>query len=374
MAQITAKDLSTLISIGDVEETARQNWERTQRRRRGISQWLVRSLPVALMIMLIVFYALSAPHTAELLNKITPGVGWLAPVGFELGVLIVAALREAGWRSPNWRTDLTRWILYLLLLMSIAINVAGGFVSVVSVSLDTDIQGNTLQAMLSLFPELPATAQIVLMLVIPMGVLIPIMGKFAGEAVIKFSLNKISLSTENDEDRWLKDRRKLLQQALYAAAVKLGAGAVTAGDWSQRMVYHWYKEAVQERVTTTEAYASTRLPDAAAMPVPTANRDFGFAALADNRTIGQYGLTGNSVQQGQSEPLAPVHNVHENPDSGRTADGQTTGRRRDAREIVREYLRANPDSVNMNVRSLADLLRVGKSTVSEVQREFREGK
>lgn len=370
MAQITAKDLSLTINVGNIEEEVRAAWEQKQKARRGLVQWMVRALPLGLLIMLVVFYTLSAPHTAGLIEKITPGWGMVAPIGFELGVLIVSMLIESGWKNKE-----SVRILRLLLGISIAINVGGGLISVITSSLTLELQRHTIQDLLARLPELPAEAQIVLIfLVIPMGVTIPVMSKWSGETLIKMALGKVQLTTESDEDRWLRERRKVLQQGLFSKAITMGAGQATAGEWSQRMVYQWYREAPQEHAVTVDAYASSKLPDGSAMPAPVASRDFGFGGIADNRTTGQYGLTGNSVQEGHGLQAGNVHNVHENPDSGRTDSGQTSGRKRDAREIVREYLKANPDSVNMNVRSLADLLRVGKSTVSEVQREFREGK
>src|SRR5258706_9698239 len=35
----------------------------------------------------LVLYGLSAPHTASVFDKLTPGWGWIAPVGVEFGLL-----------------------------------------------------------------------------------------------------------------------------------------------------------------------------------------------------------------------------------------------------------------------------------------------
>ena len=60
-------------------------------------------------------------------------------------------------------------------------------------------------------------------------------------------------------------------------------------------------------------------------------------------------------------------------DNGGHATGQGYTKRTDARQQVRDYLAANPEMVNGNVRQIANLLSVGKSTVGEVQNEFRNG-
>lgn len=55
----------------------------------------------------------------------------------------------------------------------------------------------------------------------------------------------------------------------------------------------------------------------------------------------------------------------------RHATGQGYNKKPDARQVVRDYLAANPAQVTGNVRQIAEALNVGKSTVSEVQQEFR---
>lgn len=64
------------------------------------------------------------------------------------------------------------------------------------------------------------------------------------------------------------------------------------------------------------------------------------------------------------------------PDNGGQGGGQSTGqgytKRTDARDIVKAYLENNPDGINGNVRQIARFLNVGKTTVSDVQRELKE--
>lgn len=54
------------------------------------------------------------------------------------------------------------------------------------------------------------------------------------------------------------------------------------------------------------------------------------------------------------------------------ATGQGYSKRADARAVVWRHLEAYPEDADANVRGLADRLHVGKSTVSDVQRAFRE--
>jgi len=56
----------------------------------------------------------------------------------------------------------------------------------------------------------------------------------------------------------------------------------------------------------------------------------------------------------------------------RHATGQGYSKKPDAKQAVREYLSLHPENLQGNVRQIAELLNVGKSTVSEVQQELRK--
>lgn len=55
-----------------------------------------------------------------------------------------------------------------------------------------------------------------------------------------------------------------------------------------------------------------------------------------------------------------------------SASGYGYNRKADAKDIVRKHLSDNPDDLNVSVRDLANRLNVGKTTVSDVQREMKE--
>jgi len=79
-----------------------------------------------------------------------------------------------------------------------------------------------------------------------------------------------------------------------------------------------------------------------------------------------------SISSGHlSAPLSAGQLTDGQADGQRTTTGQGYTKRTDARTVVWDYLSSNPDAVTMNVRQLAELLGVGKSTVSDVQREYK---
>lgn len=377
MARITLAELGLLISTGDIEEEARKKWDKQEKARRGLSQVVVSLMPLLVLVMMAVFYLLSAPHTAELLDKITPGYGWVAPIGFELGVLIVSALRELGWKHADWRRDPSRFILGLLMFISITINVFGGFIAIVTK--DSALKLSTVQDLLGALPTLPATSQILLIgLVIPIGIVIPIMAWYSGETLIKLALGRIQLSAENGEDRWLKDRRKILQQALFTEAIKHGAGQATAGQWSQTMVYRWYKEVIHEdQVAPTDARARAAVER---LGEPTAaysnqQREVGFGGLiTDNGRRGQTGQIGFSGTQVQPFAGSPVHSVRlDEGTNGRTTDnGRTAGRDPNARARIAAYFDAHPEAVYLKSRDLEEIIDAKKTTINAVQQIYRQ--
>jgi len=229
MGYISMKVLQETIDIGEVEKDARANWEREHRKRRRVEQWIIRLLPFGLILMVGIFYGLSAPHTAALLSLITPNfVGqYLAPLGFELGILIIAALIEAGMRSRA-----AHLILWVLLILSVVINIAGAFIAVVSLATGVTLSNDTVNELFGRFTSLPATYQVVLILVPFIGAAIPIVSKLAGEVVVKIALGKIRLERESDEALWAKDSAKVMRGALLQTAMKMGAGVKTAGNWA----------------------------------------------------------------------------------------------------------------------------------------------
>lgn len=235
MAQVTLRDLNEWIDIQAEQDSARSAFEAQQSRRRNLNGWLVVLLPWSQLIVFAVFYLLSAPHTVYLVERITPGAGKLAPIGLELGVIFVAAMRQKGWRNL-----LTFGVLWSLMLVNVIINVGGGFIAVVQSATAQDMTRLTLPEIMGRFGTLPAEYQILFPLVVIIGALVPVMGKFSGEAMIKLATGEIKLESVSVEDLWLKEQPTQVKSALMRAALKKGAGARTAGAWAQRIVDELY--------------------------------------------------------------------------------------------------------------------------------------
>lgn len=294
MAYVTAKDLSERINIHAIVEESRTDWEKRERKRRRLEAWVVRSIPIGLVLMSVIFYSLSAPHTAGILSIITPFWGLLAPLAFELGIVIVSALMEAGWR--NW---LSQGMLWALVLMSVIINVAGAFIAVVEKgSTENAIAGATVAELLSRYGSLPAAYQVVLALVIPVGAVIPLMAKLTGEIIIKLAMGKIQLESTSDEERWLKDRARAVYGALMQAAIKEGAGAATSGGWAAAVTKQLFREVESMDLVDARAKRTPRVTGETMAQPAMSHRGIGFRGVVDN--VGQDRTGQSEIDASQS--------------------------------------------------------------------------
>lgn len=299
MAQVTLRDLNEWIDIQAEQEAARKAFESQQSRRRNLNDWIIALLPVFMLLAAVAFYILSAPHTVALLDKSSPGWGWVSPVAFEFFIVVLAAGRQAGWKSGQ-----NFVLLYGLLAASVLINVAGGFIAVIQNAMD--LNGATFTQLFAQYEGLPADLQVVLVLVPLIGVLIPVAGKVAGEFVIKISMGEIKFQSISIEDVWLKERNPQTKSALMRAAMKKGAGARTAGAWAQQVVEQLYGDA--EEAVARAVSGQSRVPS---VPnVSTVRAEMGFAANLPVQTD-----TENSEDTGTRETVLRAKMVAEWVDS-----------------------------------------------------------
>lgn len=331
MGQITYKDLNEWIDIQAEQDNARTVFESQQRRKRDLNAWLVVLLPWFQLVSFVVFYLLSAPHTVYLVERITPGAGKLAPLGLEFGVVFVAAMRQKGWR--NW---VTLSVLWALVVVNVIINVGGGFIAVVQSAAVTDMASFTLVQILSRFTILPAEYQILFPLVVIIGALVPVMGKFSGEAVIKMATGEIRLEITTIEDLWAKEQSTFVKSALMRAAMKKGAGARTAGAWAQRVVDELYRD---EDDFVSVSRTGTPVPFVQTVPLVRAEMGFpgSLPAQMDNQNIQDSG-TKETVLRAQMV----VQWIADNPDLLKEMLSQPGNKRRISMAISQE-IAGRPD-------------------------------
>src|SRR5271165_2793324 len=98
------------IDLETLYRQERQRWLREEAPRKSFRDRIAESVPYWIILVALVLYGLSAPHTASVFDKLTPGWGWIAPIGVEFGLLYTAFRR----RLAIARQELLPWTLWAL--------------------------------------------------------------------------------------------------------------------------------------------------------------------------------------------------------------------------------------------------------------------
>src|SRR5215213_8883335 len=124
--------MSEMIDMETIYRTERQRWLREEAPRKSVRDVIAQTVPYWIVLVAVVLYGLSAPHTASVFDKLTPGWGWIAPIGVEFGLLYAAFRRRLG-RDTMEKVAWTLWALELLLFVTaMLVNGAGAFSSVLA--------------------------------------------------------------------------------------------------------------------------------------------------------------------------------------------------------------------------------------------------
>jgi hypothetical protein len=86
--------MSEMIDLEKLYRQEQQRWLREEAPRHSFRDILTGSVPYWIVLVALVLYGLSAPHTAGVFDKLTPEWGFIAPIGVEFG-LLYAAFRVA---------------------------------------------------------------------------------------------------------------------------------------------------------------------------------------------------------------------------------------------------------------------------------------
>src|SRR5436190_23631744 len=124
--------MNEIFDVETIYRQERQRWLREEAPRRTVRDVITGTVPYWIVVVVAVLYGLSAPHTASVFEKLTPGWGWIAPVGVEFGLLYAAFRRRLAHHLTE-TIPRTLWALEILLfLTAMLVNGTGAFTSVVS--------------------------------------------------------------------------------------------------------------------------------------------------------------------------------------------------------------------------------------------------
>jgi hypothetical protein len=176
------------------------------------------SVPYWIVLVALVLYGLSAPHTAAVFDKLTPGWGFIAPIGVEFGLLYSAFRR----RLAREALKATPWTLLaleiLLFLTAMLVNGAGAFSSVVST---TRLDTLSFTAIVEQFGNLPATSQAALVMAGLSAFIIPIGASVAGEGLAALVLER-RIGLDLRELCWREAEFTVTYRAVFVRYLNMG--------------------------------------------------------------------------------------------------------------------------------------------------------
>ena len=278
---------------------------------------LLRVSPYWIVIVALVLFGLSAPHTAKIFDMITPKWGVIAPIGVEFG-LLYAAFRRRLARSAGEALPWTLWAMEILLFITaILVNGAGAFVSVVSV---TNLDSLSFSAIMQEFTTIPATSQAALIMAALSSLIIPIGTLVAGDGLADLTLEKRE-DTDFREARWRKVEYEVIYRAVFVQYMQEGRTEASAR---------------KRALSAVEGYLSGVQPSAVRL------------LSAPN---------GQSVHTGQN---------------GHRANGQSGS----VKAMIEAHLEEHPELYDLSVNGVLDALqeagvKAGRTSVAEVLREQR---
>lgn len=205
-------------NVETIYRQERRRWLKEEAPRKAVRDYLMESVPYWVVLIALVLYSLSAPHTAKVFNMLTPGWGWTAPVGVEFGLLYTAFRRRLA-KVENQVLPWTLWALEILLfLTAMLVNGAGSFASVIEV---THLERLSFSGIVDAFSHLPATTQAALIMAVLSAFIIPIGVLVAGEGLASLALERRH-GQNYREQRWLEVEFTVIYRAVFVRYLQSG--------------------------------------------------------------------------------------------------------------------------------------------------------
>ncbi len=317
--------MSEPLDMETIYRHERQRWMKEEAPHRSFRDILTGSVPYWIVLVALVLYGLSAPHTAGVFDKLTPGWGFIAPIGVEFG-LLYAAFRRRLAHAEKEQLPWTLWALEILLfLTAMLVNGAGSFASVIAaVQLDT----LSFAAIIEGFGNLPATSQAALIMAVLSAFIIPIGALVAGDGLAALALERRS-GLDFREQRWQEVEFMVIYRAVFVRYLQHG---------------------LAERDARQRAFAEVR----------------GYLGKGSTSVSVVRMLSAPSEQSGQGGHGANGHNGHgANRQNGSVKQG------------VRAFLDANPGLDQQSINDVLSALKgagvqAGRTSVAEVLQERKQ--
>jgi hypothetical protein len=206
------------LDIETIYRQERERWFAKEAPRKSVRDRIADSVPYWIVAVAAVLYCLSAPHTAAVFDKLTPGWGFIAPIGVEFG-LLYSAFRRKRDNGTQQTAPWTLWALEILLfLTAMLVNGAGAFTSVVAA---THLDTLSFTAIIEKFGDLPATSQAALIMAGLSAFIIPIGTSVAGEGLAALALERRT-GIDFREMRWQDVEFTVVYRAVFVRYLNQG--------------------------------------------------------------------------------------------------------------------------------------------------------
>lgn len=206
------------IDIPAIREDAKARWKQQYQSGESLLERIESSVPLWLIIVALVMFALSAPHTAETFGRLTPVFGYLAPFAVEFG-LLYGAFRRKRSQQKGQRAPKTIYILEgLLFITAIIVNGAGSLAAVVPA---VGVQDMSFDSIIGRYGTFPITTQVALLLIPVAALIIPIGTSVCGEGVATL-ISEWNKSKQDVEHEWQKVEFNILREAFFEAYLQEG--------------------------------------------------------------------------------------------------------------------------------------------------------
>src|SRR5438477_13003799 len=109
--------MNEIVDVETIYRDERERWLKKEAPKRSFRDVIAATVPYWIVLVAIVLYGLSAPHTAGVFDKLTPGWGFIAPIGVEFG-LLYSAFRRRLVKDTHQTLPWTLWALEILLFVT----------------------------------------------------------------------------------------------------------------------------------------------------------------------------------------------------------------------------------------------------------------
>ena len=217
--------------VATIYRMERERWIKDEAPKPAPFDYLGTIIPYFIIMVAIGAYVLSAPHTAAVLDKLTPGSGWIAPAFVELAIVFIAFRNKQLELAGRSLSGAMRLLLVLSFVTAIITNFTGALVSVVS---SAGLDGKSGGEILNGLGMLPVTSQAALTMVVLMAFIVPIVAEVAGHEIAELIYSERRVDPR--DVHWRKVESAMVYRAVFTELQQTGMDVSQARDTAKTLV------------------------------------------------------------------------------------------------------------------------------------------